>query len=226
MEVTYIKLFVDYLDAIEPLADAERGRLLTALLIYARTGESVDLSGNERYVFPMMRAQIDRDRAAVKEIEDSRRAAGRKGGLSSVSSKKKQNKANASKQSKDKEEDQDKDQDKDQDQDKENINIARQAEQIISFLNENAGTSYKATSKATQRLISARLNDGFTVQDFFTVIEKRCRKWLKDPKMAQYLRPQTLFGTKFEGYLNSPEGGENGNVGERFSDGPSWGTTV
>lgn len=105
-------------------------------------------------------------------------------------------------------------------------NIARQAEQIVSFLNEKAGTTYKPTLKSTQRLISARLNDGFTVQDFYTVIEKQCRQWLKNPKMAQYLRPQTLFGTKFEGYLNSPEGGENGNAGERFSDGPSWGTTV
>ena len=226
MEVTYIKLFVDYLDAIDPLADAERGRLLTALLVYARTGESVDLSGNERYVFPMMRAQIDRDRAAVKELENSRRSSGRKGGI--ASSKAKQTQANTSKSSKDKEEDKDndKDYDNDKNKDEEKIYITRQAEQIISFLNKKAGTSYKSTSKATQRLISARLNDGFTAQDFFAVIEKKCRHWLKDPKMAPYLRPQTLFGTKFEGYLNSPEGGENGNAGDRFSDGPPWGTIV
>ena len=61
MDVTYIKVFVDYLDAIEPLGDAERGRLFTALLEYARTGEAPQLGGNERFIFPMMRAQIDRD---------------------------------------------------------------------------------------------------------------------------------------------------------------------
>ncbi|MCD7852972.1 MAG: HNH endonuclease [Oscillospiraceae bacterium] len=60
--LTYIKLFVDYLDAIEPLGDAERGRLFTALLEYARTGTVPQLCGNERFIFPMMRAQIDRDR--------------------------------------------------------------------------------------------------------------------------------------------------------------------
>ena len=48
--MTYIKLFVDYLDAIEPLGDAERGRLFTALLDYARTGEAPRLSGNERFI--------------------------------------------------------------------------------------------------------------------------------------------------------------------------------
>lgn len=61
-EVTYIKLFIDYLDAIEPLGDAERGRLFTSLLEYARSGASPQLNGNERFLFPMMRAQIDRDK--------------------------------------------------------------------------------------------------------------------------------------------------------------------
>ena len=47
-DMTYIKLFVDYLDAIEPLGDAERGRLFTSLLEYARTGEAPQLGGNEQ----------------------------------------------------------------------------------------------------------------------------------------------------------------------------------
>lgn len=77
--MTYIKLFVDYLDAIEPLGDAERGRLFTALLEYARTGEAPQLGGNERFIFPMMRAQIDRDEAASAGISEARSAAGKKG---------------------------------------------------------------------------------------------------------------------------------------------------
>lgn len=78
--ITYIKLFLDYLDAIEPLGDAERGRLFTALLQYARSGEVPQLCGNERFLFPMMRAQINRDRDAMTDLSEARRAAGRKGG--------------------------------------------------------------------------------------------------------------------------------------------------
>lgn len=65
MELTYIKVFVDYLDAIELLGDAERGRLFTALLEYGRTGVAPQLGGNERFLFPMMRAQIDREKSKV-----------------------------------------------------------------------------------------------------------------------------------------------------------------
>ena len=71
-EITYIKVFVDYLDAIEPLGDAERGRLFTSLLEYARTGEAPQLGGHERLLFPMMRAQIDRDNAAMAGLSEAR----------------------------------------------------------------------------------------------------------------------------------------------------------
>ena len=59
-DMTYIKLFIDYLDAIEPLGDAERGRLFTSLLVYARTGEAPQLGGNERFLFPMFKGRVDR----------------------------------------------------------------------------------------------------------------------------------------------------------------------
>ena len=73
---------------------------------------------------------------------------------------------------------------------------------IVSFLNEKAKTAYRATTKKTQSLIKARLNEGFTIDDFKKVIEKKTRQWLDHPDMAKYLRPETLFGTKFESYLN------------------------
>lgn len=74
--------------------------------------------------------------------------------------------------------------------------------EIINYLNQQAGTKYKHTSKATQGLIKARYKEGFTFTDFITVIDKKIATWLRDEKMVQYLRPQTLFGTKFESYLN------------------------
>jgi len=74
---------------------------------------------------------------------------------------------------------------------------------IIDYLNEKAGTKYKASTKKTQTCIHARLAEGFTIDDFKKVIDKKCADWLTDAKMAQYLRPETLFGTKFESYLNA-----------------------
>ena len=72
MSVTYIKVFVDWLDAIEPLGDAERGRLFTSLLEYARTGAVPQLNGNERFIFPMMRAQVARDIAQMEATSENR----------------------------------------------------------------------------------------------------------------------------------------------------------
>ena len=73
---------------------------------------------------------------------------------------------------------------------------------VVSYLNQQAGTAYKATSKKTQSLIKARLAEGFTVEDFERVIDNMCAEWIGDAKMQAYIRPETLFGTKFESYLN------------------------
>lgn len=73
---------------------------------------------------------------------------------------------------------------------------------IVDYLNLKAKTNYKHTAKKTQSLIKARVNDGFTLEDFKKVIDIKTSQWLGDPKMNKYLRPETLFGTKFESYLN------------------------
>lgn len=77
-------------------------------------------------------------------------------------------------------------------------------QEVVDYLNKVAGTNYRATSKKTKELIKARINEGFTLQDFQIVIEKKTRDWINDNKMKGYLRPETLFGSKFEGYLNQP----------------------
>lgn len=115
-DMTYIKLFVDYLDAIEPLGDAERGRLFTSLLEYARSGEAPQLGGNERFLFPMMRAQIDRDNAAMTVLSETRSRAGKSGAEAKQANAEfaKQNKQMPnlpSKSSYDKDKDKDKDKD-------------------------------------------------------------------------------------------------------------------
>lgn len=74
---------------------------------------------------------------------------------------------------------------------------------IVDYLNEKAGTHFKPNTAKTKSLINARLKEGFTVEDFKTVIDKKVEEWKNDVQMSKYIRPETLFGTKFEGYLNA-----------------------
>ncbi|MDU7069353.1 MAG: conserved phage C-terminal domain-containing protein [Clostridium perfringens] len=73
--------------------------------------------------------------------------------------------------------------------------------QVIDYLNSKAGKSFKYTTKKTQDLIKARLADGFKKEEFFRVIDNKVKEW-KGTEYEKYLRPETLFGNKFEGYLN------------------------
>lgn len=75
-------------------------------------------------------------------------------------------------------------------------------EEIISYLNQKLGTKYSHTSRDTKKHIQARFRDGFTLDDFKHVIDVKVAEWGNDSKMSSYLRPKTLFGTKFESYLN------------------------
>ena len=101
------------------------------------------------------------------------------------------------------EEDKEKEEDKD-------INIYSS---IISYLNEKANTNYRISSSKTKTLIKARLNEGFVEDDFKTVIDNKTSEWIHTD-MEKYLRPETLFGTKFESYLNQKIGG---NINDRNS---------
>ena len=84
-----------------------------------------------------------------------------------------------------------------------NINIY-----IVEYLNSKANTNYKTTTRKTNELIKARINEGFTLDDFKKVIDNKTSDW-KGTDYEKFLRPETLFGNKFEGYLNqknnSPE---------------------
>lgn len=76
--------------------------------------------------------------------------------------------------------------------------------EVVQALNDETGSHYRPTSKATIRHVLARLREGFTVEDCKEVIRKKSEEWA-GTEMAKYLRPETLFGPKFEGYLNAPE---------------------
>ena len=76
---------------------------------------------------------------------------------------------------------------------------------IVSYLNKVCSTRYRHNTDSTKSHIRARLKEGFTEEDFYKVIDKKYAQWGDDPKMAEFLRPQTLFGTKFESYLNQKQ---------------------
>ena len=90
---------------------------------------------------------------------------------------------------------------------------------IINYLNKQANTRYRVNNKKTKTLIKARLNEGFTEDDFYKVIDNKVNEWA-NTDMNKYLRPETLFSPKFEGYLNQKEvkNGQhnNGKHGNRW----------
>lgn len=73
--------------------------------------------------------------------------------------------------------------------------------EITEYLNAKTGSSFRASSSSSRRSILARIHDGYTEEDFRAVIDEKARQWLENDTMERYLRPQTLFGSKFESYL-------------------------
>ena len=100
---------------------------------------------------------------------------------------------------------------------------------VINHMNSVLGTKYKTSTKSHIQNISARLSDGHSVDDLKNVIDSKSKEWGGDPKMAQYLRPQTLFGaSKFQGYLTASKTigtGQHRNIndiGKDFSPPPGF----
>jgi len=85
-----------------------------------------------------------------------------------------------------------------------NTEIKEISTEVIKLLNAEAKTSFKPDSKATLEKIKARLDDGFVLEDFKKVIKIKVNNWKDDDKMVGFLRPTTLFSSKFESYLNEP----------------------
>lgn len=133
MALNSINIYYSYLAAMEPLSDAERGRLLTACLRYSVLGEVPELRGNERFLFPSWKEQIDRDKekydAKCKTL--SRSAKKR---WESEECKCMQMHANASKD-KDKDKDKEKDKDKDKDKKEKDISIEISKKKYGEFVN-------------------------------------------------------------------------------------------
>lgn len=93
---------------------------------------------------------------------------------------------------------------------------------VVNYLNTVCNTNYKYSSEATKKKIRARLNEGFTEDDFYSVIDVKYAEWGKDSSMSKYLRPETLFGTKFESYLNQCPRKEDHIDNSKTNGGIKW----
>jgi uncharacterized phage protein (TIGR02220 family) len=79
-------------------------------------------------------------------------------------------------------------------------------DEIIDYLNEKTGKNFRPGAIKTRDLIHARYGEGFTLEDFKRVLDLKSVEWQSDPTWKKFLRPETLFGTKFEAYRNQQEG--------------------
>ena len=82
--------------------------------------------------------------------------------------------------------------------------------EIIDYLNQKAGKNFKHSAAGNKKVIKARWNEGYKLDQFKRVVDNKCQDWLNDEKMSQYLQPSTLFGNKFDQYLNQRKGNSNG----------------
>lgn len=194
-EPTKPKYFYCYLDnetILQHLSDEQAGKLWKMLFTYTNRGEKNNI--NDPVVsmaFDVMAQQIDRDFEKYREKCEKNRANAYKRNRPLTT-------ANDGSQYKEK----DKEKDNTYYVEQDTTSLSSEISEIVSYLNECAGTSYKPSTKATQRHITARLNEGFMIEDFKAVIDSKSAEW-KDTDMAKYLRPETLFGSKFESYLNA-----------------------
>lgn len=78
--MNYVCLYISYSETLAPFSNEEIGKMVNAMLAYAATGEIPQFDGNERFIWPTLKAQIDRDEAAYQERCEKNRLNGAKGG--------------------------------------------------------------------------------------------------------------------------------------------------
>lgn len=227
------------IEVFESLSDEDAGKLIKGILRYVNDKE-MELTGYLRTVFIPIKQEIDSNEKKYEEICNMRKEIGKLGGApkGNKNAKKEETTKNNQKQPK-----QPKGSKNNQNnllrhnhihihnQDNKELLIGYGEEEekkkkttddtsrlgeiakIIEYLNSKASTHYRTSNKSTQDKIIARLNEGYSLDDFIVVINNKCADWL-GTEMEKYLRPETLFGNKFEGYLNEKPTREEAKLNE------------
>lgn len=197
----------DLKEILDDLTDEQVGQLFRGMVSYHNTGVDPHFTGALKYVFIPIRQQMDRDKDRYEQKCEKNRANGRLGGRPRKPSETEWFSEKPKKADIDKDIDIEKDTDRDKDKESRSVDLDvwSLSLSVLSHLNSVAGTQYKTDDVASVRLISDLAHKGYTEEQMLEVIDKKAADWLGDPKVEQYLRPSTLFGQKFEQYLNQPD---------------------
>ena len=204
-------MFAKFADALVSMPCDQRMELCDAVVMYGYFGAEPDLEYPLSSIFALMKEDIDNSKSARKRGQDGGRPRKKPGVSQTEKPEVSQTEKPEVSEKTEKGESQYKPIQTSTDQDRNPLSGKPDAAdaipygEIVSILNERTGQHYQQTTEKTRRLIRARWREGFRVPDFAAVVEKKAAAWLGDPDMSRFLRPETLFGTKFEGYLNEPD---------------------
>lgn len=208
MERESFVFYRSWQEAIDLLPEDEQAQAYRALVRYACTGEEPRLAGSANIIITMAQPIIDtnnrkfeggfkggRPRKPMEKPMDSE--------SKTIGYENKNHRLGENENENEKENVNEKENEKENAKPKNAERVPDiPCDYIIDYLNEKTGRHFKTTEK-NKRLIRARAKEGYKVEDFVKVIDNKYSDWSHDQRMAQYLRPETLFGTKFDGYLNS-----------------------
>lgn len=190
-EIKSFTLYREYYDLITLLSEKEQANVLLAMVKYVFDGEEFTLTDRENKVFINLKRPLDKSKSKSQNANKTK-------------SNQNQNEIET----------------KSKEDTHHDVNVyvnnnvledkgygeKKPFEEIINYLNQKTNSHYKFNSKTTQTKINARLNEGYKLDDFIAVIDKKYAEW-KGTEFEQYLCPETLFGTKFEKYLNQKTSG-------------------
>lgn len=197
----------------ETWSDTERGKIALAAMRAAQDGTMPERTTDNAAWWLTLRMVRDRLVASADAIERGRRGGRSKAAAMSRYASSSQKVAETASQG---EEGSREEKSRDKESGGE---YAEQRKAVIDHLNAVTGASYKPNTKATRRHLDARLREGFTVEQLCGVVDTKAAQWLSDAKMRSFLRPETLFGSKCEGYVN--EAVKTPSVAS--DDGQGWG---
>jgi uncharacterized phage protein (TIGR02220 family) len=195
---------LDDYQAVRNFSNEDAGKLFHTICRYSLGEEIGDLEDKIQVAFNFFKNRLDKNRKNWEKTRNERIKSGRLGGLA------KQANANFAKQNK---------QTVANVAVSDNVNVcdsvsvndnkkkASPSDEIMAILKDlnnriKSKKGFSPLAQCNQNLIKARMSEGFTVENFITVNEKKVKQWLHDPEMSKYLRPATLYGNKFDGYLN------------------------
>lgn len=202
-------------EVFEQLTDEEAGKLIKGIFQYATTGEN-KLEGYLNIIFIPIKNEIDkneeryikvceRNKKNIEKRWDTKNTTGKFGIPNDTKNTDNHNHIHLENKSNSNrgmgEEEEKKETFKDTDDDGLLSEISKK---VIEHLNKIAGTNFRYTSKLNRSKINARLNEGYKLDDFIDVINKKHKEW-QGTEFERYLCPETLFGNKFEKYLNQKE---------------------